>query len=79
MFRTLAVQYALRLQHQDTFFLSHYRYCSAVWNRSMDTGIGDRENTGRHLHPATKVCIRRSDGRTNRPAPKTNQPESARL
>ena len=23
----------------------------------MDTGIGDRENTGRHLHPA-KVCVR---------------------
>ena len=23
----------------------------------MDTGIGDRENTGRHLHPATKVCF----------------------
>ena len=24
----------------------------------MDTDIGDRENTGRHLHPATKVCAR---------------------
>ena len=24
----------------------------------MDTGIVDRENTGRHLHPATKVCVR---------------------
>ena len=24
----------------------------------MDTGIGDRENTGRHLHPATKVRAR---------------------
>ena len=24
----------------------------------MDTGIGDRENTGQHQHPATKVCVR---------------------
>ena len=24
----------------------------------MDTGKGDRENTGWHLHPATKVCVR---------------------
>ena len=24
----------------------------------MDTGIGVRENTGRHLHPATKVRAR---------------------
>ena len=24
----------------------------------MDTGIGDKENTGRHLQPATKVCAR---------------------
>ena len=24
----------------------------------MDTGIRDRENTGQHLHPATKVCAR---------------------
>ena len=45
----------------------------------MDTGIGDRENTGWHLQPATKVCTRRSDGRTTRPAPKSNQPESARV
>ena len=45
----------------------------------MGTGIGDRENTGRHLHPATKICTRRSDGRTNRLAPKSNQPESARV
>ena len=45
----------------------------------MDTGIGDRENTGWHLHPATNVCARRSNGRTNRPALKCNQPESARV
>ena len=31
---------------------------SVAWSRSMDTGIGDRENTGRHLHPATKVYAR---------------------
>ena len=36
----------------------------------MDTGIGDRENTGRHLNPATKVCTKRSDGKTIRPTPK---------
>ena len=24
----------------------------------MDTGIGDRENTGQRLRPATKVCVR---------------------
>ena len=24
----------------------------------MDTGIGDRENAGWHLHQATKVCVR---------------------
>ena len=23
----------------------------------MDTGIGDRENTGQRLYPATKVCV----------------------
>ena len=23
----------------------------------MDTGKGDRENTGQRLHPATKVCV----------------------
>ena len=29
----------------------------------MDTGIGDRENTGQHLHPATKVCARNQTAR----------------
>ena len=39
-------------------FKSLYRDSSVAWSRSMDTGIGDKENTGWHLHLATKVYTR---------------------
>ena len=48
----------------------------------MDTGIGDRENTGQHLHLTTKVCVRDQMARPpdqHQQVYRNNQPESERL
>ena len=48
----------------------------------MDTGIGDRVNTGQHLQPATKVCVRDQTARQtdqHQQVYRNNQPESERL